>query len=241
MAEAYEAYQTAEKPNLAKIAREYGLARGTLRDRVKKLSRPRTTRKPVNYTLEGYQEEALIQWIVYMRDCNMSVTPKLLGAWANRALAYAGKPNQRVGANWPYRFIKRLPKGLDLGLVKQKTKESKRIQAEDAGFLAHWYDLLANLLEGIPARLVYNFDECGFRPGEGKSRKVIGSKSCADLAETERGENITTIECIAADGWQMDPLFVFKSSGIFYGELVSRQRGPTTKHDSGNLTNRLDQ
>jgi hypothetical protein len=31
--------------------------------------------------------------------------------------------------------------------VKQKTKESKRIQAEDAGLLAHWYDLLANLLK----------------------------------------------------------------------------------------------
>ena len=88
--------------------------------------------------------------------------------------------------------------------MKQKTKESKRIQAEDAGLLAHWYDLLANLLKDIPARLVYNFDECGFRPGEGQSRKVIGSKSklksCPDLAETERGENITAVKYIAADG-----------------------------------------
>jgi hypothetical protein len=217
MTEACEAYRTSEKPNIAKIAREHGLARETLRDRVKKSSQPRTARKPVNYALEGYQETALIQWIVHMKDCNMLVTPTLIGAWANRALTQAGKPDQQVSSRWPYRFIKRLPKGLDLGPVKQKTKESKRIQAEDAGFLAHWYDLLANLLKDIPARLVYNFDECGFRPGEGKSRKVIGSKSksCPDLAETERGENITSVECIAADGWQMDPLFIFKSGGIF--------------------------
>ena len=31
-----------------------------------------------------------------------------------------------------------------------------------------------------------------------------------DLAESKRGENITSIECIAADGWQMDPWFIFK-------------------------------
>jgi uncharacterized protein YjhX (UPF0386 family) len=36
---------------------------------------------------------------------------------------------------------------------------------------------------------------------------VISSKGSKvpDLAESERGENITAIECIAADGWQMDP------------------------------------
>ena len=40
-------------------------------------------------------------------------------------------------------------------------------------------------------------------------------RSGPDLAETERGENITALECIAADGWQMDPLFIFKSGGVF--------------------------
>jgi hypothetical protein len=73
--------------------------------------------------------------------------------------------------------------------VKQKTKESRRIQAEDAGLLGSWYNQLANLIKDTPARLVYNFDEFGFQPGEGKSRKVIGSKgkgkaSIPDLAET---------------------------------------------------------
>ncbi len=78
--EACQAYQAAKKPNIAKIAREYGLARETLRDRVKNGTRPRTARKPVNYTLERYQEEALIQWIIHMKDCNMPVTPGLIEA-----------------------------------------------------------------------------------------------------------------------------------------------------------------
>jgi hypothetical protein len=39
-----------------------------------------------------------------------------------------------------------------------------------------------------------------------------GSK-VPDLAESERGENIIAIECVSADGWQIDPWFIFK--GIF--------------------------
>lgn len=61
--------------------------------------------------------------------------------------------------------MKRLPKDLGLSPVKQKTKELKRIQAEDVGLLQYWYDLLGNVLYDVPARLVYNFDECGFQPG----------------------------------------------------------------------------
>jgi hypothetical protein len=103
---------------------------------------------------------------------------------------------------------------MNLVLVKQKTKESKRIQAEDAGLLAHWYDQLENLLYSVPSRLVYNFDECGFQPGQGRSRTVISSKSsCPNLPEAKRSETITAVECIAADSWLMDPLFIFKSSG----------------------------
>ena len=140
---ACEAVLAEEKPNIAKIAREYGVPRMTLSDRVKKDTQARTNRKPVNKALEGYQEEALIRWIVRMRDWNMPVTPRLLQEWANRALARAGKLERQVSEMWAYRFEKRLPGHLKLGSVKQKTKESKRIQAEDAGFLQHWYDLLS--------------------------------------------------------------------------------------------------
>jgi hypothetical protein len=61
--------------------------------------------------------------------------------------------------------------------------------------------------------LVYNFDECGFHPGQGRAWKVISTKErCPDLAEFDYTENITTIECIAADGWIMEPLLIFKGA-----------------------------
>jgi hypothetical protein len=132
--EAYEAARREKKPNFSKIAREYNVPRETLRDRVKKGIQAKSSIKPVNKVLDIAQEEALIRWVVQLNDWNMPPTPRLIEAWANRSLARASKPN-RVSKMWVYRFIKRLPP--DLGLVKQRTKESKRIQAEDAGLLAH--------------------------------------------------------------------------------------------------------
>jgi hypothetical protein len=70
---------------------------------------------------------------------------------------------------------------------------------------------LANLLKAVPARLVYNFNKCGFQPGSRKNQKVLSTKGrVPDLAESEYSENITALECIAADGWIMKPLFIFK-------------------------------
>jgi hypothetical protein len=63
---------------------------------------------------------------------------------------------------WAYRFEVRLLKHLNLAPVQQKTKESRRIQAEDTGFLQHWYNQLERLLYNVPARLVYNFDKYSF-------------------------------------------------------------------------------
>ena len=157
-----------------------------------------------------------------MHSWNLPPTAGLIQAWANHAIARTGQPDRQVSKMWAYRFEARLPEHLNLAPVTQKTKESKRIQAEDAGFLQHWYDQLERLLHNVPARLVYNFDECGFQPGQGRSRRVLSSKSsCPDLAESERGETITAVECISADGWLIDPLFIFKSSGKNFIEAGS--------------------
>jgi hypothetical protein len=139
MAKACEAAQAQKKPNIAKIAREYGVPYTTLYERVKNNHQPRTACKPVNKTLQRYQEEALIQWIIKMQGWNMPVTPSLLEEYANQSLQRAGE-SRRVSKMWVYRFEKQLPEHLNLGPVMQKTKESKRIKAKDAGLLAHWYN-----------------------------------------------------------------------------------------------------
>lgn len=83
MAEACEAIRAQKKPNITKTAREFGVPRETLRDRVNKGAQARTARKPVNKALQDYQEKALIRQIEYMSSWNMPVTPGLIEEWAN--------------------------------------------------------------------------------------------------------------------------------------------------------------
>lgn len=215
--EAIAIAKTQKKPNIAKIAREFNVSYTTLRTRLQKVKSPTTPTMSNKNLLQPYQEKALINWIIQMRNWNLPPTASVIAAWANQALARAGHPEKRVSKMWPYRFEARIPAHLGLAPVRQNTKELRRIQAEDAGLLQHWYDQLKVLLNGVPARLVYNFDECGFQPGQGRARKVFGSikSSCPDLPEGEKGENITALECISADGWIMDPFFIFKASGSF--------------------------
>lgn len=213
--EAVATAQHRKDANIAKIAREFKVSPTSLRSRLKKAKSPATPTTSHRNALQPYQEKALITWIQKMVSWNLPPTASIIEEWANQALARAGHPERQVSKMWPYRFEKRIPQHLKLAPVKQKTKEAKRIQAEDAGLLSHWYSQLERLLQDVPARLVYNFDECGFQPGQGRSRKVFGSSNPPDLAESEKGENITALECIAADGWVMAPLFVFKASGAF--------------------------
>ena len=215
--EAIATAKAQKKPNIAKIAREFNVSYTTLRSRLQKAKPPTTPITANKNLLKPYQEKALINWIIQMRNWNLPPTASTIAAWANQALARSGYPGKRVSKMWLYRFEARIPAHLGLAPVRQNTKDLKRIQAEDAGLLQHWYDQLEALLRDIPARLVYNFDECGFQPGQGRSRKVFSSakSSCPDLADDEKGENITAVECISADGWLMDPFFIFKAGGNF--------------------------
>lgn len=72
----------------------------------------------------------------------MPVTSGILQDWANRALIRAGQLDREVSKMWAYRFTKRLPPHLQLRPVVQKTKDSKRIDTEQAGPLSAWYNQL---------------------------------------------------------------------------------------------------
>jgi predicted transcriptional regulator len=61
MLEACAVAQAKKKPNISKIAREYGVPYQTLQNCVKSSSQAHTAQKLVNKVLKGYQEEALIR------------------------------------------------------------------------------------------------------------------------------------------------------------------------------------
>jgi hypothetical protein len=216
MADAFAAAMVRKKPNISKTVREFDVSYTTLTSRIKKAKSSTTPKDSHRKALRAYQEKALTSWIVKMHSWNLPLTAAIIQAWANPALARSGQTDRQVSKMWAYLFEARLLEHLNLAAVKQKIKELRRIQAEDAGLLTHWYDQLKHLLHGVPAQLVYKFDECGFQPGQGRARNVLGSKSSfPDLAEAERGETITVVECIGTDGLLMDPPFIFKSSGNF--------------------------
>jgi hypothetical protein len=134
----------------------------------------------------------------------------MLTEWANLSLARAGS-DQRVSKMWAYRFEKRLLEHQLLGPVIQKTKDKKQLDMKKIGYLQHWYNQLVNILKDLPSYLVYNFNECSFQPSQEKSWKIISTKKkYPDLTEFDHVKNITAVECIAADGWIMQPLFIFK-------------------------------
>ncbi|KAJ5876199.1 transcriptional regulator family: Centromere protein B DNA-binding region [Penicillium soppii] len=59
--EACEAAQREQKPNLAKIAREYGVSYEILRGRVRRGQQARNAYTPQNKALNEYQEKTLVQ------------------------------------------------------------------------------------------------------------------------------------------------------------------------------------
>lgn len=111
-----------------------------------------------------------------------------------------------------YRFIKRLPP--DLNYITQKPKEKVRVDSEDYGALFLWFNRLTELInqhQFLPNE-IFNWDETGYRIGEGKQRKVITSRSTSDIASGGQSEPITGIECISIDGWLMLPWFLPKGN-----------------------------
>ena len=65
---ACEAAKREEKPNISKIAREYGVSRRTLCNRVKKTKLQKSSKKSTKRALNDAQEEALTRWIVKMNE-----------------------------------------------------------------------------------------------------------------------------------------------------------------------------
>ncbi|KAG0160921.1 hypothetical protein PDIDSM_8453 [Penicillium digitatum] len=100
---------------------------------------------------------------------------------ANAILKKAGE-DRVVGHNWAYRFITRLPPGFNY--ITQHPKEKSRVDSEDYGALLLWFNNLTQVMKHhqfLPHE-IFNWDETGYRIGEGKARKVITSRTTSYIA-----------------------------------------------------------
>lgn len=64
IAEACQVVLSQKKPNITKIARQFGVDRKTLTRRVEMAKSPITPTKSLRNALEPHQEKALVNWIV---------------------------------------------------------------------------------------------------------------------------------------------------------------------------------
>ena len=198
LAKALDAYNTREFSSLRKAADHYRVSYSKLRGR-KNGQTSLSDRPTTNNALNSNQENALISWIELLNSCYTPPTAKDIEIAANRLLKIAGS-ERVVSSMYSYRLIQRLPPHIKL--ITQKPKESLRIQAEDPGVISYWYDRLAYLYRehDFEPHEIYNWDETGFQIGEGLNQHVISTRETASIATGDRGETITGIECIAADG-----------------------------------------
>jgi len=86
------------------------------------------------------------------------------------------EPARTLGKNWAYDFIARLPPRFET--IKQKPMEKARYEVCEPGYLICWYERLQTTLQtyGITPKNLYNFDETGFRIGEGKAQNVVSAR-----------------------------------------------------------------
>ena len=210
--EAVKKASSQRKSNVSALAREFGIPRSTLRDRVK--GRPaKTAFEPPNRLLSKPQEEALLNWIRHRDALHNPPTPKAIEACVNRILERnaTSQPSPHASKMWVYRFLKRLPS--DLKLVKQKPIERKTLSTMDIEKLREWFDELKTSMADIPPKNIYNFDETGFQLGEGKAQNVVTSnpeRAGQGVAVDGTNDSLTGIECVSADGTVIPPYFIFK-------------------------------
>lgn len=213
---ALKVYHASEKPVIPVMAREFDILYYTLRGRIN--GRKSLTGRPgTNKALGIEQEGALIHWIDTLNTANAPPTADMIQKCALQIL-HRQDLDLDLGKNWAYRFIKRLPN--KYAYIKQKPMEKDRLQAVTPGHLTTWYTRLGSTIQRlqIGSKNIYNFDESGFKIGEGKARKVETTKAgqSASIGTGGPSESLTSIECIAADGWVMPPWFLVK--GEFHME-----------------------
>lgn len=195
LSSAIEAYHLSKKPVISVLAREfepYYTLRGRIHGRTS-----RSSRTGPNKALEPDQEKALMLWIDTLNTANAPPASNMIYKCAIDILR-RHDPDRQLGKNWAYRFIKQLPENYTY--VKQKPREKDRLEAVTPGHLTTWYTRLGATIQrcGIQSNNIYNFDESGFKLGEGKQRMVVSTKGGqSSIGTGGPSESLTSIECIA--------------------------------------------
>lgn len=118
-------------------------------------------------------------------------------------ILHRGGSEHKVGHNWVYRYMQRLPPHIPY--FKPKMAEKVRLDSENYGPLLLWFNNLRTLFEKhkfLPHE-IFNWDETGYQIGQGKRQKVFTPSVHYTNPTGGQKESITGIEYVPADGWVM--------------------------------------
>ena len=198
------------EPNIAALEREITAPT----DQVQLNSVPARPARVAPNTLDGVQENTLIQWIRQVKELFALPMGPLITTSANHILNRDGN-DTTISKAWVDRFIKSLPD--DLKPLKVRSVKKKRLDASDQETMEHWYGRLEAVIAGVSPENIYNFDDTIFQIGQGMKPQMFITRAGSEFPPYQTRtdcEWITTIECIAADGWAADPLILIKATTI---------------------------
>jgi hypothetical protein len=207
---AVQAFRNGQLPSLRATARAYDVPESTLRSRVKGVE----TRRdfiPVNRKLTLTEESTLVERILCSDQRGLPVRADYIRQMANLLLQKRSQDNTlTVGINWVYNFVQRHD---TLESKYTRKYDYQRAKCEDPTIIRDWFRLVRNMIAKyrIQDEDIYNFDETGFQMGVISTAKVItGSQGKPVSVQPGNREWVTSIECIAANGWSLPPVIIFE-------------------------------
>lgn len=210
--EALKSLKPGERPNISKVAREYGVERSRLSKRYHGVQGSCASKTENMRLLNNTQEKQLLQYIEKLCTRGLPPTREMIRNFA------AEIAHQEPGKHWVDRFVERH----QIDLISRWTSgiDNKRHKADSAFKYALYFKLLDDKIKqyNIAPSNIYNMDEKGFLIGVVSKMKRVFSRRQYDqggvkqVLQDGNREWITTIACICADGSSLNPALIYQAA-----------------------------
>ena len=215
-----------------RASRMYGVPRTTLVRRLTTLDHTSPATRPP--ALSRNEEDELVSHILTMeeRGFGLSITEicKLAYELAEKNnLAHPfNKEKKAAGYDWFEGFSQRHP---CISVRKPESLSAARSTMLNENVVSTYFDKLGECLGyfGLKNRpsQIFNMDESGFstvhKPGKIVGRR--GKKGVHSKTSGERGENISVVCCVSAQGQALPPMIIFKGERISQGLIGNAPPG----------------
>jgi transposase len=211
---------------VSQAARHFGVSRYTVRHRIDGTHGPASKGQAKNRLLTEAQEEALCEWALYMAEIGEPMSKQALRAKVAELSKILQEKTTQTGKRhlpskkWVYAFLDRNPQ---LAMRRPTGLDAVRARNFNPSVVSRHFHLLGEFLKkyDIPPENMYNMDEKGIQLGGGRKldgTRYIFSQDQRNRVKTQGAslELVTTIECVAADGSNLKPCFVFTGKNVLH-------------------------